>query len=158
MTADSLVLAHTLRFTPDPLARLREAHRALKSGGELVIVDVARKRALPSDLADHPVLRACGFAQAPLLADYPRLLAEAGFVAVHLAEQPGGLDELIAGYDAAPARESAPVTPVTEEEWIASTQACCGVSAPQSDRLAEVLKCDDVNALWAVVRVIARKS
>ncbi len=158
MTLNSLLLAHALRFAPDRLARLCEASRALTPGEELVIIDVARKRALPSDLANHPVLRACGFAQAPLLADYPRLLAEAGFVAVQLIEQPGGLDELIARYDAATARESAPVKPITDEEWIASTQACCGVSAPKPDRLSEILKCDDANALWAVVRVVTRRS
>lgn len=157
MPTTSLLLDHTLRFAPDPLVRLWEAHRALTPGGELVILDVFRKRTLPPDVANQPAVQACGFAGAPLLADLPRLLADAGFVDVEIINQPGALDDVIARYDAAAVTEAAPVTPVTDEEWIASTQACCGLSSPKSERLAEILKCDDVNALWAVVRIVARR-
>jgi len=157
MPAESLLLDHTLRFAPDPLGRLWEAHRALTPGGKLVLVDVFRKRTLPPDVANQQAVQACGFAGAPLLADAPRLLADAGFVNVEIVDQPGALDDVIARYDAAVVTEAAPVKPVTDEEWIASTQACCGITAPTSDRLAEILKCDAVNALWAVVRIVARR-
>ncbi|WP_020468499.1 methyltransferase domain-containing protein [Zavarzinella formosa] len=154
---DAVVFDNSLCFSPNQPESLRQACRILKPGGRLMIGDVVRKRTLPRDLENQLPLRSCGFVQAILSKDYPRLLTEAGFSGIKLMEQPG-IDELIVRYDLALWEEPVPCKPVTEEEWIASTQACCGLDTPRSEKLAEILKCEDVNSLWATAFILADKA
>ena len=153
---DVIILDNSLCFEPNPLNRLKEIHRRLKPDGQLIIGDVVRRRRLPSDLENKKSLWTRGFASAILQSDFALLLEEAGFQLIELKAANVSVDQLIAAYDALSSPIESKTVVVSEDDWIASTQACCGIETPRSESLAELLKCDDVGALWTTKLVIAK--
>ena len=152
---DQVVVDHVLAFESDPAKRLREIGQLLKPGGRLILAEVFRKRGLPTDLLRQRLLHQTGLASAILLADVERLLSEAGFRDVTIQPASIDIDQWITRLDQQQTTSCAPPRVIGEEEWIASTQACCGLGGHASEKLSELLRCDDVQSLWAVLIILA---
>jgi SAM-dependent methyltransferase len=155
---DAVVLNRVCCITPDWLELLCRIHALLKPAGCLMIADVFRRRNLPSDLADQPTLWACGLAQTPRVSELINGLTTNGFTITQQHETPDELDRLFTAFDAHVPSSTPLESPLTEADWIAATQACCGLGTPKTDRLWELLKCDDIHALWCVNDFLAQKT
>jgi hypothetical protein len=93
------------------------------------------------------------------LAEYERLLKEVGFAAVEVVDAGKDLNAYAKVEDQSGCCSPAMALPVTEEQWVESSQSCCG-SEPPADvhaGLADLLGRYDVNEYAASVRVYAVK-
>ena len=179
-SVDCLVSNCVINLAADKSAVFREMFRVLKPGGRVAVSDIALKRELPGDLARSVASYVGCVAGALPVAEYERLLKAAGFSAVEVIDTRSDLNayskvEGQAGCcspamaDDGP-KPTGPRLGVTEEEWVAASQSCCGgpselsasccgEPAPQSvhDGLRDVLSRYDVNEYAASVRVFAVK-
>ena len=193
-SVDCIVSNCVINLAPDKSAVLREVFRVLKPGGRVAVSDIALKKELPKELAESVAAYVGCVAGAIPIADYERLLREAGFASVQVVDtkkdlnayskvenQAGccspAMDEK-AGCCAEAASNSTPCctpTPagsstccveaekpliVTDEEWIASSQSCCGVEPANRDvhsGLADLIAKYDVNDYAASVQIYAIK-
>ena len=177
-SVDCLISNCVINLVADKSAVFREMHRVLKPGGRVAVSDIALKKELPDELARSVASYVGCVAGALTVAEYERLLKDAGFSAVEIMDSRSDLNayskvEAASGcctQSMVAPSPSGPALPVTEEEWIASSQACCGVEAetargccgsePTSvhEGLSEILGRYNVNEFAASVRVFAVKS
>jgi len=82
--ADLIISNCVVNLSPDKPAVFREAFRALKPGGHIVVSDIVLNRELPPALKKHAGLYASCVAGALLRKDYLGAIKAAGFTAVKL--------------------------------------------------------------------------
>jgi arsenite methyltransferase len=150
----------------------------LKPGGRVAVSDIALKRELPEPLARSVAAYVGCVAGALHVAEYERLLKAAGFSAVQIVDTKSDLNAYskVEGQSGccSPTMTTSPASsalPVSEEEWIAAGQSCCGAPSEKAasccdsgaesqsvhEGLADVLSRYDVNEYAASVRVFAVK-
>jgi arsenite methyltransferase len=145
-SVDCLISNCVLNLAPDKPAAFREMFRVLRPGGRVAVSDIALKRPLPEELGQDLLAYVGCIAGAVLIAEYERMLSEAGFTAVQIIDTRKDLRAYeqadTSGCCAGPAGES-----------------CC--SPPEGGsfhgRLAELLARYDVNDYAASVQVYALK-
>jgi ubiquinone/menaquinone biosynthesis C-methylase UbiE len=84
--ADCVISNCVLNLVPDKAAAFREIVRVLKPGGRLAVSDIALKRELPAELAQSVAAYVGCVAGAIPIAEYERLLREAGFASVQVID------------------------------------------------------------------------
>lgn len=176
-SVDCLISNCVINLAADKSAVFREMFRVLKPGGRVAVSDIALKKELPDELAKSVASYVGCVAGALSVVEYERLLKEAGFAAVQIVDTKSDLNAYSKVEGASgcctPSMEapppSGPALPVTDEEWIASSQGCCGVetetargccgSEPTSvhEGLSEILGRYNANEYAASVRVFAVK-
>jgi arsenite methyltransferase len=178
-SVDCLISNCVINLAADKSAVFGEMFRVLKPGGRVAVSDIALKKPLPEELARSVAAHVGCVAGALPVAEYERLLKAAGFAAVQVVDTGSDLNAYgkVEGQSGccSPAMEgpkpSGPELPISDEEWIAASQGCCGgpseVSAsccgsePQSqsvhEGLRDVLSRYNVNDYAASVRVFAVK-
>ena len=167
-SVDCVVSNCVINLAPDKGAVLREVFRVLKPGGRVAVSDIALKRELPKELAESVAAYVGCVAGAIPIAEYERLLREAGFASVQVVDTKKDLNAYAKVENQAgccsPAMEAPPSSVlslgVTDEQWIASTQGCCGVEPEPSSvhtDLADLIAKYNVNDYAASVQVYAIK-
>jgi SAM-dependent methyltransferase len=181
-SADCIVSNCVINLAPDKGAVFREMFRVLKPGGRVAVSDIALKQPLPKALADSVAAYVGCIAGALPIPEYEQLLREAGFAGVQVVDtkkdlnayakvenQAGccspAMDRASACGSPAAAADTGCCAPavsreVTEEEWIAATQGCCGAEPEESavhTGLADLIARYDVNDYAASVQVFAIK-
>jgi arsenite methyltransferase len=145
-SVDCLISNCVINLAADKPAVFREMFRVLQSGGRVAVSDIALKRPLPPELRQDLLAYIGCIAGAVLIADYERMLSEAGFTAVQIIDTQKDLRAYeqadTSGCCAGPAGTS-----------------CCGPPEGESfhGRLAELLARHDVNDYAASVQVYALK-
>jgi len=167
-SVDCVVSNCVINLAPDKGAVLREVFRVLRPGGRVAVSDIALKRELPQELADSVAAYVGCVAGAIPIAEYERLLREAGFASVQVVDTKKDLNAYAKVENQAgccsPAME-APTSSVlslgvTDEQWIATSQGCCGVEPEPSSvhtDLADLIAKYNVNDYAASVQVYAIK-
>jgi arsenite methyltransferase len=172
-SVDCLVSNCVINLAADKAAVFREMLRVLKPGGRVAVSDIALKQPLPDEVARSVAALVGCVAGALPVAEYERLLREAGFAAVQVVDTKKDLNAYakVEGQSGccSPAMDPEPVRlasspcsmpEVTEEEWVAAGQSCCGgqpEGSPVHGGLGEVLAKFDVNRYAASVQVYAVK-
>jgi ubiquinone/menaquinone biosynthesis C-methylase UbiE len=177
-TADCIVSNCVINLAPDKSAVFREMFRVLKPGGRVAVSDIALKKPLPKELAESVAAYVGCIAGAITTSEYERQLREAGFSAVQVVDtrkdlnayakvenQSGccspAMDESSACCSPAAAVKSGCCEPksldITDEEWNAATQGCCGSAPAVHGGLAELIAKYNVNDYAASVQVYAVK-
>jgi SAM-dependent methyltransferase len=164
-SVDCLISNCVINLAVDKPAVFREMARVLKPGGRVAVSDIALKKELPAELASSVAAYVGCVAGALPIAEYARLLKEAGFAAVEVVDSGKDLNAYTKVENqsgcCSPAMADAPTgvasLPVAEDEWVAASQSCCG-SEPPADvhaGLTDLLARYDVNEYAASVRVFA---
>ena len=99
-SVDLVISNCVINLSPDKPQVFREAFRALKTGGRVVVSDLVLTRALPPELKQRVDLLVGCVAGASLRDDYLRMMREAGFAQVEIAAESGydvGLEGLAEG-------------------------------------------------------------
>lgn len=135
-SVDCIISNCVINLVPDKPAVFREMFRVLKPGGRVAVSDIALKKALPEEIARDVLAYVGCIAGAVLLADYERMLREAGFAEVQILDMGRDLN----------------VYAQAEEQ-----PACCGGSCGSEPRLADLLQRYNVNDYAASVQVYALK-
>jgi ubiquinone/menaquinone biosynthesis C-methylase UbiE len=181
-SVDCIVSNCVINLAPDKGAVFRDMFRVLRPGGRVAVSDIALKQPLPPALAESVAAYVGCIAGALPIAEYERLLRDAGFSAVQVVDTQKDLNAYAkvenqsACCSPAMDQSSACCTPseaqntgccappvsleVTEEEWIAATQGCCGAEPSEPavhTGLAELIRQYDVNDYAASVQVYAVK-
>lgn len=191
-SADCLISNCVINLVPDKAAAFREMYRVLKPGGRIAVSDIALKRPLPPELARSVAALVGCIAGALTFEEYIRLLQDAGFVQVQVLDSGADLNAyaLVEGQSGccSPAMSAEkPPAPtgsstgeststtrslsITEEDWIAASQSCCGGTWPEQGQeslsadnteslhkeLASLIRRYDVNEYAASVKVSAVK-
>jgi arsenite methyltransferase len=105
-TADCIISNCVVNLSPDKPQVFREAHRALKPGGRMLLSDLVLTRPLSSELQQNVALYVGCVAGAAMKDDYLDMIRQAGFAEVTVVEERAyavGLDALPAG---SPEREA----------------------------------------------------
>jgi SAM-dependent methyltransferase len=105
-SVDLVISNCVVNLSPHKDQVFREAFRALRSGGRMVVSDLVLTRPLPPELQRRVDLLVGCVAGASLKADYLRMMSEAGFADVEVAAESGyevGLPDLPEG---SPEREA----------------------------------------------------
>jgi SAM-dependent methyltransferase len=140
---DCLISNCVINLAPDKRAVFGEMFRVLKPGGRVAISDIALKRPLPEEVSrDIQAYVGC-LAGAALIADYRRMLLEAGFSQVEVID---------ARKDLGAYRQAG--------EGCCSGDSCCGApDAPRSGgEVASPASGYDINDFAASVQVFAIKN
>jgi len=176
-SVDCLISNCVINLAADKSAVFREMFRVLRPGGRVAVSDIALKRALPPELGKSVAAYVGCVSGALEISEYERMLKDAGFSAVRIIDTGSDLNAYAkvegssgccsSSMDAQ--NPSGPALPVTDEEWIASSQSCCGGETETSrsccssgpgavhEELAELLGRFNVNDYAASVRVFAVK-
>jgi len=88
-SVDAIISNCVVNLSPEKPQVFREALRALRPGGRLVVSDLVLTRELSPELRRHAELYAGCVAGASLESDYLRLIREAGFEDVTVLERHG---------------------------------------------------------------------
>src|SRR5690606_23844286 len=146
-SADVIISNCVINLAPDKAAVLKEAHRVLRPGGRLAISDIALKRDLPDELGTSVAAYVGCIAGAITIAEYERLLLEAGFGAVQVVDAGADLNAY-----AKVENQSGCCSPAM------GGSGCCGAESTEVHAgLGDLLKRYDVNDFAASVRVFAVK-
>lgn len=137
---------------------LVEAKRILKPNGVLNLAGMVRKRNLPADVESQLPSFAWWLHGCPLRRELQPLLEKYGFTQIEIAPAPFDLNGLLPVFDEFAPMQCEPNQTISDEEWIASTQACCGLGSPRSEKLVDILRYDNVNDLWQLIVLHARRS
>lgn len=176
-SVDCVVSNCVINLAPDKGAVLREVFRVLKPGGRVAVSDIALKKPLPKELAESVAAYVGCIAGAISIAEYERQLRDAGFAAVQVVDTKKDLNayakvENQSGCCSPAMDDAACCTPaaatntgccspaaITEEEWIAAAQGCCGTEPDKALHvgMAELIRKHDVNEFAASVQVYALK-
>jgi arsenite methyltransferase len=146
-SVDCLVSNCVINLAPDKSAVFREMYRVLKPGGRVAVSDIALKQPLPPEVGQDLLAYVGCVAGAVLIADYERMLREAGFAAVQVVDAGKDLNAYaqVGGGCCSPA----------------SRGICCSSPtnmAPELHKgLADLLARFDANAYAASVQVFASK-
>jgi len=148
-TVDCIISNCVVNLVPDKLLAFREMLRVLKPGGRVALSDIALRKPLPPAVAADVQAYVGCISGALLIADYERLLREAGFAAVVVSET---------GADLNAYSDAGSGGCCTSE-----LGGCCTVSQADDDApsfhdgLTKVLQSFDANDYAAGVRVHAIK-
>lgn len=154
-SVDCVISNCVLNLVPDKPTAFREINRVLKPGGRLAASDIALLQPLPEELSNDLFAYVGCIAGAVLVDDYRAMLLEAGFR--HVEVMPTGAD--LNAY-AKIENQASCCQPVSLPS---ANGGCCGASAEGANtpellqRMAELLRCYDVNQYAASVRVFAVK-
>lgn len=105
-SVDVIISNCVVNLSPDKPQVFREAFRALKPGGRLMLSDLVLTRLLSPELVDNVALYVGCVAGASVEGDYLRMISEAGFSRVEVQQRSGysvGMDALAEG---SPEREA----------------------------------------------------
>jgi SAM-dependent methyltransferase len=151
-SADVVISNCVINLAPDKPAVFREIFRVLKSGGRVAVSDIALKKPLPDELARSVAAYVGCVAGAITIAEYERMLRDAGFDTVQVIDTEKDLN----AYARVEGGEGCCSPPPD------STGSCCGSSdTPAPDlhgEMRHLLTGFDVNEFAASVRVFAVKS
>lgn len=151
-SADVIISNCVINLAPDKPAVFREMFRVLKPGGRVAVSDIALKNPLPDEVAGSVAAYVGCVAGAIPVADYERMLREAGFEGVRVIDAGKDLNAY---------------TKVAGDEGCCSpapnsSGSCCGTTGEEApdlhQGLAQLLTRFDVNEYAASVRVFAVKS
>jgi SAM-dependent methyltransferase len=78
-SVDAVISNCVINLSPDKSKVFREAYRALKPGGRLVVSDIVSEGMLPAEIKDNPDAWACCIGGALEQQEYLRDIKEAGF-------------------------------------------------------------------------------
>ena len=140
-SVDCAISNCVLNLVPDKLRAFHEIFRILKPGGRLAVSAIALKQPLPPAISDSVAAYTGCIAGALVIAEYERLLRQAGFASVRMVDS--GADLNLYNDCAAP-----------DSEQFA---ACCGTAEPVADEGLKALRTIDVNDYAASVKVFAVK-
>ena len=99
-TVDCIISNCVVNLSPDKLQVFRDAHRALKPGGRMLLSDLVLTRPLPPESRQNVALYVGCIAGAAMKDDYLEMIRRAGFTEVAVVEERGytvGLDALPTG-------------------------------------------------------------
>jgi arsenite methyltransferase len=151
-SADVIISNCVINLAPDKPVVFREMFRVLKSGGRVAVSDIALKNPLPDEVAGSVAAYVGCVAGAIPVADYERMLREAGFEGVRVIDAGKDLN----AYAKVEGGEGC-CSPAPN-----SSGSCCGAAAEEAPdlhkSLAQLLTRIDVNQYAASVRVFAVKS
>jgi arsenite methyltransferase len=157
-SVDCILSNCVINLAPDKPAVFREMLRVLKPGGRISISDIALKQPLPPDVASSLQAYVGCIACAMMVTEYERLLMEAGFEAVVVADTGADLN-VYAQASSAGCCSSKPAV-----SCCAPASVAPGASAETSDSestvhdgLEQIMRQFDVNAYAASVRVYATR-
>jgi ubiquinone/menaquinone biosynthesis C-methylase UbiE len=172
-SVDCLISNCVINLAPDKPSVFREMFRVLKPGGRVAVSDIALKQPLPPKVGQDILAYVGCVAGAVLIADYERMLREAGFSAVEIMDTNKDLNAYAKASDAgcctpAPAGSTACCTPKADAQPYeagcctpapSGSAACCAQAAADDvhGALAELLRRYDVNEYAASVQVFAIK-
>lgn len=149
-SVDCVISNCVINLVPDKLQAFREILRVLKPGGRVAISDIALRQPLPPEVAASVQAYVGCITGAILIADYERLLREAGFASVVVSESGADLNVY---------------AQASSGGCCSSSGGACGPSptpaaetSPLHDELEGVLTQFDANAYAASVRVHAVKA
>lgn len=91
-SADCLISNCVINLAADKSLVFREMYRVLKPGGRVAVSDIALKQPLPTELKSSVEAFVGCIAEALLIDDYVRMLAEAGFTAVQVIDSGADLN------------------------------------------------------------------
>ena len=140
-SVDCVISNCVLSLVPDKSRAFHEIFRILKPGGRLAVSDIALKQPLPPAISDSVAAYTGCIAGALVIAEYERLLRQAGFASVRIVDSESDLN--LYNDCAAP-----------DSEQFA---ACCGTAEPVADEGLKALRTIDVNDYAASVKVFAVK-
>ena len=140
-SVDCVISNCVLNLVPDKSRAFHEIYRILKPGGRLAVSDIALKQPLPPAISDSVAAYTGCIAGALVIAEYERLLRQAGFASVRIVDSE--IDLNLYNDCAAP-----------DSEQFA---ACCGTAEPVADEGLKALRTIDVNDYAAGVKVFAVK-
>lgn len=154
-SVDCILSNCVINLAPDKPAVFREMLRVLKPGGRISISDIALKQSLPPDVASSLQAYVGCIAGAMMITEYQRLLMEAGFEAVVVADTGADLNVYTQASSTgccSPARDISCCAPAS---GAAAETNDAGSSVHEG--LEQVLRQFDVNAYAASVRVYATR-
>ena len=140
-SVDCAISNCVLNLVPDKSRAFHEIFRILKPGGRLAVSDIALKQPLPPAISDSVAAYTGCIAGALVIAEYERLLRQAGFASVRIVDSESDLN--LYNDCAAP-----------DSDQFA---ACCGTAEPVADEGLKALRTIDVNDYAASVKVFAVK-
>ncbi|WLD12847.1 arsenite efflux transporter metallochaperone ArsD [Planctellipticum variicoloris] len=149
-SVDCVISNCVINLVPDKSQAFREILRVLKPGGRVAISDIALRQPLPSEVAASVQAYVGCIAGAILIADYDRLLREAGFASIVVAESGADLNVY--------AQASSGGCCSSAGGACGPAQTTAAETLPLHDELAGVLSQFDANAYAASVRVHAVKA
>ena len=150
-SVDCVISNCVINLVEDKAAVLREIFRVLKPGGRVAVSDIALKRELPDELATSVASYVGCIAGVIPVAEYERLLNEAGFTGVRVIDAGADLNAY-----AKVEGQAGCCSPAMEPS---SAGGCCGGGAGDAASpgvhagLADLLARYDVNDYAASVRV-----
>jgi arsenite methyltransferase len=154
-TVDCLISNCVINLAPDKSAVFREMFRVLKPGGRVAVSDIALKKELPPELARDVEAYVGCIAGALPIADYERLLRDAGFEAVQVIDAGKDLN----AYSAVDGQSGCCSPPMTSSTGLSVIEETCCAPAPSDLHagLANLMRQHDINEYAASVYVYALK-
>lgn len=160
-SVDCILSNCVINLAADKPAVFREMLRVLRPGGRISISDIALKQPLPQDVASSLQAYVGCIAGAMMISEYDRLLNEAGFEAVVVADTGADLNVY------AQASSSGCCSPESAASCCAPASGTSGASSATAetggsgstvhDGLEQIMRQFDVNAYAASVRVFATR-
>lgn len=136
-----------INLVPDQRAAFREMYRVLGPGGRVALSDVARKHTLPEELARSVAAYVGCVAGTVPIAEYERLLREAGFADVHVVDTP---------------KDRGAYAKIDSQFGCCDSSCGCDAPAPESaalpGELADLIARHDINEYAASVQAYTLKA
>src|SRR5262245_61700024 len=137
-SADCVISNCVINLAPDKSAVFREMFRVLKPGGRVAVSDVALKKAVPAEVGQDILAYVGCIAGAISIAEYDRLLREAGFQGVQVVDTRKDLNTY---------------SQASGATCCAPSACCAAEEQPLHDQLADLMARYDVNEYAASVQV-----
>jgi len=141
-SVDCVISNCVINLATDKPAVFREMVRVLKPGGRIAVSDIALKQPLPPEVGQDILAYVGCIAGAVLVADYERMLREAGFSGVQIVDTKKDLNAYAQASDSG----------------CCGASSCCSTEESLHDTLAKLLARYDVNDYAASVQVYALKT